>query len=337
MTVPTLEMWDAMREARLGWALQDEDPSVRRLEQEAARLVGKQDATFVATGSMANLVALMTHGRRGDQVIAEKSSHILRSEREGFAYVCGMVACPLPGQPGSPRPEDVDEALHEHRFGHRRRTALICVENTHNAAGGVAVTPAEMSAIGEVAREQGVPIHLDGARLFNASVALGVAPDELARPADSVMFNLNKGLSAPGGALLCGSAAFVHGARVNLERLGARSVHQAGIWAAAGLVGLNVGIPRLADDHATALRLAHELAGCLGLRVDPLRVQTNIVIVGIEPPLTPQAFVQRLRASGVGAYVRSSDSVRLVTHRHISSESVGSLADAVRRAVRPSA
>jgi threonine aldolase len=240
-----------------------------------------------------------------------------------------MVARPVTGGPACPSPEEVDIALREHRFGHRRRTALICLENTHNAAGGVAITPAEMSAIAEVAADHDVPIHLDGARLFNASVALGVAPHRLARGADSVMVNLNKGLSAPGGALLCGSAAFVEAARVNLERIGARSVHQAGIWAAAGLVALGDGIARLADDHETALGLARELAGVSGLHVDPSRVQTNIVNVVIDQPLTAPAFVQQLRVAGLEAYVRSPDSVRLVTHRHIDAGSIRALADAV--------
>jgi threonine aldolase len=332
VTLPTPDMWEAMQGATLGWAPRGEDPSVRRLEQEAARLVGKDDATFVPTGSMANLVALMTHGRPGDQVVAEESSHILWSEREGFARICGMVARPVAGRPACPRPDELDAVLREERFGHRRRTTLICVENTHNYAGGVAITPTEMSAVAEVAKAHDVPIHLDGARLFNASVALGVAPHELVRGADSVMFNLNKGLSAPCGALLCGSAAFVESARVNLERLGGHSLPQAGIWAAAGLVGLRARIPHLAEDHETALRLAHELAAVPGLRVDPSQVRTNILNVGLEPPLRASDFVQGIRATGVGAYLRSHDSVRLVTHRHIGRDAVPSLVGAACRA-----
>lgn len=329
ITQPTEAMWQAMRDARPGWATAGEDPYVEALELQLALITGKEAAVFAPTGTVANLAALMTHGRRGEQVVVEQSSHILWSERDGLAHVCGMQSRALPGRPACPAPDDVDAAIRERLFGHVRRTALICLESTHNAAGGLAIPVDQIAELRSVADAHGIPIHLDGSRLLNASVALATSVQELVRDVDSVMVSLNKGLGAPGGAVLCGGTTFVAQARDNLARVGATSLHQAGLWAVAALAGLDTAEATLAEDHRVARRLSLGLASIEGLRVDSARVETNIVLVGVEAPLTAGALVAALRDRGIGAYERSEHSLRFVTHRHVRPEDVDAVVDAV--------
>ena len=319
VTRPTEEMWRAMREARLGWSLVGEDENVNELERLGAEVVGKEAAVFTPTGTMANLAALMTHTRPGDQIVLDADSHILWSEEQGYAQLCGLAARALPHDGGFIAPEVLTRSIDDSRFGHRPRTALVCVENTHNGAGGTVVDVEAMDAMADVVEARGIPLHADGARLLNAAVALDVPAARLAQRATSVSVNLNKGLSSPMGALLCGSEEFVEAARVNLRRLGSR-LSKAGMEAAAGVVALRTMVPQLADDNARARRLAEKLAGA-GVDVDPRAVQTNILMCRV-----PAA---RLARAGVLAYPYRDDAVRIVTHRHVDDDAVERIAAAV--------
>jgi threonine aldolase len=212
-------MWAAMRNAPLGWAVVGEDHSVRDLESEAAEITGKEAALFIPTGSMANLVALLSHTSAGDQIILEASSHILWMEEWSFASLCGLVARPIPGVHGYIDPEAVLRAIQDQRASRRPKTSLICLEDTHNAAGGAVFDRTQLAAIASVAHAHQIPLHLDGARLFNACVALGVDARDLVAEVDTLAVSLNKGLSAPEGSVLCGSAAFIERSRYQLRRL----------------------------------------------------------------------------------------------------------------------
>jgi threonine aldolase len=318
VTEPTEAMWEAMRSAPLSWAAAGEDRSINRLEELACELTGKDAALLVPTGAMANLVTLLVHRGQGHQIIAEESSHVIWSEEWAHASLCGLSARALTGDRGALRPEQLRIALLDRRFGHYPRTALVCLENTHNATGGTVLTPEQTAAIAGVAHESGVPVHLDGARLLNAAVALGVPARRLTHPVDSVMVTLSKGLSAPAGSVLCGSSGFIDEAREALRLVGGASIPQAGILAAAGIVALETMVDRLADDHRRARALAEGLATIDGVDVDLTRVQTNIVIVRIDPGrASAHELKSALEASGVRAYLYSADTLRFVTHRHI--------------------
>lgn len=336
VTRPTEAMWEAMRSAPLGWALPGEDLSVLRLQEVAAHMTGKERALFVPTGTMANLVALMAYAPGGEQIVAEASSHILWSEEWSYASLCGLAARPVEGKRGALPPEEVSRALVDRRFGHHPTTAVVCLENTHNAAGGAVIGRDATEAVARIAHEHGVPVHLDGARLANAAVAAGMPMSELAAPADSVMLGLTKGLSAPLGAVLCGSADFITRARKNLQRLGGHTVPQVGILAAAGLVALQTMAERLEEDHRRARKLARGLAEIADVSVDEGNVETNIVMARFRAEgMTAHRMAMALEARGVRAYVYSFDTLRFVTHRHITDNDIESavmaVADIVRR------
>lgn len=323
VTQPTDAMWHAMRAAPPHWSAGGGDPSVLALEARAAELTGKAAALFVPTGTIANLLALMAQVARGEQVIVEQSAHILWSEEWSLAFICGAVARPLSSIHGALDPDVLRAALADRRFSHQPRTSLICLENTHNAAGGTVLRPAQLAAVAAIAREHDVPIHLDGARLCNAQVALGISLRELSAGADTVALSLSKGLSAPGGALLCGPHAVIETSRVNLKRLGAHSLTNTGIHAAAGLVALDTMIPRLAEDHRRARRLAEELAQLPALQVDLDTVQTNIVMATLDDPaFNAVELVGQLAQHGVLGLSYSDTVIRFVTHRHITDADV---------------
>ncbi|HMQ34250.1 MAG TPA: GntG family PLP-dependent aldolase [Chloroflexaceae bacterium] len=338
VTQPTEAMWAAMRRAAPGWAPAGDDPAVRELEAYAAELAGKAAALFAPTGTMANLAALMATVERGDQVLLEASSHILWSEEWGLAYICGAVPRALPSADGCPDPELVRAAIVERRFSHRPRTALLCLENSHNVAGGAAIPARRIAAAAEAARAHGVPAHLDGARLMNAAVALGEPPAALAAPVASLTLGVSKGLGAPYGALLVGPAALVARARVALRRLGGHSVPNAGPLAAAALVALRDMPPQLARDHGRARALAAGLAALPGLALDPAGPQTNIVMARVAAPgLDAPELLRRLAARGVFAVTLTDEVLRFVTHRHIGDAEVARAVDAVREALREGA
>lgn len=310
VTKPSPEMRRAMAEAEVGDDVYGEDPTVRELEETGAALVGQEAGLFVPSGTMGNQVAVLTHTRRGDEVFLEAESHIYYYEVGDIAALAGAQPRPIPGSRGRFTAADLRAAVREPNI-HYPNPRLVCLENTHNRAGGAVWRPEEVDAVVEAAHELGLAIHLDGARLFNAAVALGLPAARLARGVDSVMFCLSKGLGAPVGSLLCGPAEWIERARKERKRLGG-GMRQAGILAAAGLWALRHNVERLAEDHANARWLAEQLAQIRGLRVDPAEVETNMVMVGVPGPA--EAFSRALRQRGVLANPSRPGTLRLVTH-----------------------
>ena len=332
MTEPTEKMWHAMLEAKPGMASAGRDLSVNRLEQMAAQMMGKEAALFAATGSLANLLSLLAHADRGEQVILAEDTHILCCEEWGIATVCGLLPRPVRGIDGALEPGDVERAITQRHYRHLPPTGLVCIENSSDSTGGTIVTPAQTAQICATAQRHGVPIHLDGSRIFNAAIALGVDVRALVDPVDSVMFSISKGLSAPMGSLLCGSQNFVDQARHHLRVLGAGSLHKLGFAAAAGIVALETMIARLADDNRRARMLAEGLSEVQGLRIDLKRVQTNIVMVDVtDLGCSGEMCQAELEKRRVRTHLRSTSIIRLVTHRHIGDEEVGAAIAAFRQ------
>jgi threonine aldolase len=328
-TLPTESMRRAMAEAEVGDDVWDEDPTIHRLQTRAAEMVGKEASLFVPSGTMGNLCAVLSHTHSGEEVLLEIDSHIFQSEVAGAAVVGGVQLRPLPSDDGRLTPDQVRSAIRTPDI-HAPRTGLLCLENTHNMKGGTCLSPAQTQALAAVAHAAGFPVHLDGARIFNAAVAQGVDPRELTGPVDSVMFCLSKGLSAPVGSMLAGPAAFIEGARRMRKRLGG-GMRQAGVLAAAGLCALNEMVDRLAEDHANARRLARGLQGLPGVAIDLARVETNMVFGECQPPLTAPDFVKRCRSAGVLLDWASPQRWRMVTHGDVSAEDIDYAIDAVRR------
>lgn len=316
VTVPTPEMRQAMFAAEVGDDVFGEDPTVNRLEAEAAALLGKEAALFVPTGTQGNQVAVLTHTGRGDEVVVEEQSHIFIYEVAGIAALSSCQTRSLPSVRGAMDPERVEAAIRGLNV-HYPRTALLCVENTHNLHGGCIVPQANIEAVAEVAHSHGVPVHMDGARVFNAAVAQGRPVRELVAPVDSVMFCLSKGLSAPVGSMLAGGREFIGRARRNRKMLGG-GMRQAGILAAAGLVALGGMVGRLAEDHGHARALAQGLAGLPGIEIDLATVQTNMVLLRVtEPRWDAAGLVGALERKGVRAVTMGPRLVRLVTHKDV--------------------
>ena len=336
VTHPTLAMRQAMAVASVGDDVFGEDPTINALEAEAARLFDKEAGLFVTSGTQGNLLAMLSLTRPGDEIIAEAGSHIANSEVGGAARLGGLTLRPVVGRQGRIQPDQVASTVRPENV-HYARTTLLAVENTHNAAGGTVLSPAELDQLAEVARARGLKIHVDGARIFNAAVALGVRPAELARHADTLTFCLSKGLSAPVGSVLVGSAAVIGEARRYRKMVGG-GMRQAGVLAAAGLVALASGVERLADDHRRARRLAEGLADIPGLSVDLSSVQTNIVrfdVAGLG--YTTASFAEALRSRGIKVSGGAAPSgVRMVTHRHIDNAAVDEALAAI-RALAPGA
>jgi len=334
-TVPTAEMWEAMRAAELGWATFGEDASVNELCARVAELLGKAAALWVPTCGMANLVALLTFCERGDAVVLESASHVLTSEGLGISELAGLDPVSLWESDGGMDPREVDELVAE------MRAPLLVLENTHTRAGGSVLSVEHTEALAAAAKRHDCRVHLDGARLVNAAVALGVPLAPLAAPANSVALSLNKGIGAPMGAVLAGSEAVVERGRLMLQRVGGASVHRAGIAAAAALVALNGWEQRVADDNRRARVLADRLGSVPGLVLDPETVETNIVLVDVTGTgLVPEELVPLLVDAGVRVFERDTARIRLVTHRGIGDaevdEAAGILAEVVgRHAVPP--
>jgi threonine aldolase len=323
--LPTEEMWEAMRAAPLGWATYGEDPSVNELCARVAALLGKEAALWVPTCGMANLVALLAVAPRGSAVVVEAASHVLTSEAMGIEAVAGLEPVSLWAEDGRLDPAEVDEALAE------MGAQTLVLENTHTRAGGTVSSVELTASLGEAARSHGAYVHLDGARLFNAAVALGVSVGELAAPANTVAISLNKGVCAPFGAVLAGSAHVIEVAHDALRRLGGASVHKAGLAAAAALVGLDGLEERLADDHRRARELAALLAEVPGLELRPAEIETNIVLVDVSGTgLAPDEFLRLLAERGVLAFERDTSRIRFVTHRLVGDAELADAAVAVR-------
>jgi threonine aldolase len=314
VTLPTPRMREAMYHAELGDDVFGEDPTVNRLQEMAAERMGKEASLLVVSGTMGNLVSLLTHCGRGDEVIMGHIAHTFLYEAGGASALGGIHVRTVPNQPnGMLEPAGVEAAIRGDNV-HFPRSRLVCLENTHNRCGGAVLSAAQMHSVASVARAHGLRVHLDGARIFNAAVALGVPAATLAAHADSVTFCLSKGLSAPVGAVICGSREFISEARRNRKVVGG-GMRQAGVLAAAGIVALEEMVGRLADDHAHARLLAEAIAGIPGLEIDPETVQSNIVIFEVASAnLTPADVSAGLLAEGVKINPIEGRRMRAVTH-----------------------
>jgi threonine aldolase len=311
-----------MANAEVGDDVYGEDPTVNRLEAIAAERVGKEAALFVASGTMGNLISVLTHCGRGDEIIIGDQAHLFLLEAGSVSAVGGVHSRQVPNQPDATLDLAQIEAAIRPPDAHFPPTRLICVENTHNRCGGACLRPAYMRQVRALADKYNLNIHLDGARVFNAAVALGVDVRELTQDADSLSFCLSKGLSAPVGSLVCGSADFIRKARRARKLLGG-GMRQAGIIAAAGVVALQQMVDRIADDHANARRLAEGLADIPGITLDPSRVQTNIVYFELEEDAPNAAeLCQRIVEQGVKMGPTGARRIRAVTHYGIEAEHI---------------
>ncbi|MGI6365091.1 MAG: low-specificity L-threonine aldolase [Bacillota bacterium] len=317
VTQPTQAMRRAMERAPVGDDVYGEDSTVRELEERGAQLTGKEAGLFVASGTMGNLVAVLTATERGDEIIMEDQMHMFWYEVAGIAALAGVQIRALPGRRGAVTVEQLVAAVRDEDI-HYPRTSMFCMENTHNRAGGTVLSLEQMRALGSAAREAGLWVHTDGARIFNAATFLGVEARELGACTDSMMFCLSKGLAAPVGSLLVGPRDFIDRARKYRKMVGG-GMRQAGVLAAAGLIALDEMRLRLAEDHENARRLAEGLAE-LGAELDLDTVQTNIIRFTV--PLLAQDFVSRLKAQGILANAQGAHSIRFVTHYQVSRRDV---------------
>jgi threonine aldolase len=313
VTRPTPEMRRAMAEAEVGDDVYGEDPTVNRLQDVAARLLGFEAALWVPTGVMGNEIAIRILTRPGDEVLAEERSHVVQYELAGMAALSGVMPRAVSADEGLLTPRVIEESRKPYAY-YRSDATLAVLENTHNLAGGTLYTMDQTRAAIEACRASGLRVHLDGARLWNAAVALEVPPHALAEGFDTVMVTLSKGLCAPAGSLLLSTRERIEQARRVRKQLGG-GMRQVGVLAAAGLVAIETMIPRLAEDHAHARLLGDALAGVPGVRVAPVR--TNIA-VGLLPGPQAPAVVEALRARGVLATAMDARTLRLTTHRDVS-------------------
>lgn len=326
---PSPRMRHAMADAVVGDDGFGDDPTVKQLEALAARILGKEAGLFVASGTMGNLVALLTHAERGDEVILGEQQHIVLAEVAGSAALGRVQLRTVPNGPrGQLDPAHV-KALIRPENVHFPITALVCVENTHNRCNGAAMSRAEMASVAEVAHAAGLRFHIDGARIFNAAVALGVDPAELVADADTVQFCLSKGLACPVGSMLVGSGEFIGRARRYRQMVGG-TMRQAGVLAAAGVVALEEMIDRLGEDHDNAKTLAGGLTRIPGVTCDPSVVETNILYFGVAGQ-SPAEFGARLKERGV--LVGGN---RMVTHYGITATDIADALEVIRQvAERP--
>jgi threonine aldolase len=322
LTKPTPEMRRAMADAEVGDDVFGEDPTVNRLEEMAAERMGKEAAVLVASGTMGNLVSLLAQCGRGDEVILGDQAHTLINEQGGMAALGGIQPRTVPNQPdGTLDLGRVAAAIRTDNL-HYPRTRLVTVENTHNLCGGAALTPDYVRALGKLARDAGLRVHVDGARIFNAAVALEVDVKTLVADADSVTFCLSKGLGAPVGSLVCGSKAFIAEARRARKIVGG-GMRQAGVLAAAGIVALERMVERLAEDHANARLLADGLSGLSWLRVEPVPVRTNILYLTVlREDLTAARVAELLDAEGIRMLALGPRRLRAVTNYHVTSTDI---------------
>ncbi len=334
VTQPTPQMRHAMAEAVVGDDVYGEDPTVRSLEDKAADLLERPAGLFVPSGSMGNQIAVHLFTRPGTEVIGEAQCHIFNFEMGAMSALSGALPRPVTGSSGILNPEDVEKAI-QPTTGYTTPTALLALENTHNLAGGRIISPERFDQLVGVGRKHGLPVHLDGARIFNAAVALDVPPSRLAKGCDTVMFCLSKGLAAPVGSILVGDEATISEAR-RIRKLFGGGMRQAGIIAAGGLVALNTMMNRLGDDNRRAKQLAESLAETPGIDIDPQLVDTNIVFFRLtSKSQTASAFAQSLSDAGILIHALGDDAVRAVTHYHITDADIGRTIKAVRAAMMP--
>jgi threonine aldolase len=323
VTKPTPEMREAMAEAEVGDDVYRDDSTVNRLEELAAEMLGKEAALFVPSGTMGNLTALLVHCQRGDEVIVGSQSHIYLNEAGGMSALGGIQPCPVQNQPyGTLALNDILASIRTEDV-HHPITRLICLENTQNICGGVPLTAEYTHKVGELARQSGLSLHIDGARIFNAAAAQNVSVKELVRPADSVMFCLSKGLAAPIGSMLVGTRKFIGRARHIRKMLGG-GMRQVGVVAAAGIISLEKMTKRLSEDHARAKKLAEGLRQVKGLVVDQSSPYTNMVYLNLSEDVqtNAQAVTQKIEEQGVLVDPENTRRFRLVTHYMIDNPAV---------------
>ncbi len=320
VTLPTREMLESILTAPLGDDGWRDDPTVIKLEELAAEKMGKEAALLVPSGTQGNAVSILAQTERGGEIILGARSHIYNIEGGHYSLIGGLVPRPLRDDDGCMDPHEVEAAIRPRRPGFPG-TSLICIENTHNAAGGIALSPEQTKAIWDVAQDHGIPMHTDGARIFNAAVYHGIDVRELTRYTDSVMFCLSKGLSAPIGSLVCGTEEFIERAR-NIRRILGGTMRQAGVIAAPGIIALMKMVDRLKEDHETARMLAEGLKRFEGIKIlNP--VQTNMVYIDIRGTgMTGYELSQRLAPFGIKIGGRRGTVIRLVTHRGIEKEDI---------------
>ena len=337
VTLPSHAMRDAIARAELGDDVMGEDPTVNRLEELAAEKIGKEAAVLVTSGTMGNLVSLLSHCTRGQDVILGDQCHIFKYEAGGASALGGLAFHTVPtGRLGELALPDIKRAIYP-PDEHYAPPGLICLENTHNRCGGTVLPVEYLRSVRKLADTVGVPVHLDGSRIFNAAVASGCEVPALTQPVDSVQFCLSKGLSAPVGSLVCGSQEFIRRARRYRKMVGG-GMRQAGIIAAAGIVALNEMIERLAEDHQTARRLAEGLAELPGVHIDLETVQTNLVIFSVPTPhINGGSFAEVLGQAGVKIGDIGGERFRAVTHYGISQADIDEALQIIRQTWQPAA
>jgi len=321
VTLPTKEMMLSIMDAELGDDVSREDPTVNKLEELSAKRFGTEGALFTPSGTQSNLISVMVHCKKGDEMIVESEAHIYYYEVGGMSAVAGVIPRLIKGNMGVFTPEQVEGAVRGKDL-HFPPSTLVEIENTHNRAGGTVWTPMEVEAVAKTAHELGMKVHVDGARIFNAAVALDVDVNEYAKHVDSISFCLSKGLSAPVGSVIVGSSEFIEKARKTRKMLGG-GMRQAGVLAAPGIIALTKMVDRLKEDHDNAKKLALGLKELGTMKVDMKTVQTNIVLVDVSPMgLDSGRFVERLKKNKILAANFGGDKVRFVTHRGITAEDI---------------
>lgn len=326
-------MRKAMENAEVGDDVYQEDPTINRLEELAAKKIGKEAALFVPTGTMGNLLAVLTHCRRGEEVILEAGSHLYYYEVGSISAVAGVIPRPIEGNKGILNFQKINSVLRKENI-HYPKTTLICLENSNNKAGGTVTSSEITEGICQLAHQQNILVHLDGARIFNAAIALNIKPAILAKDVDSVMFCLSKGLSAPVGSILAGSGKFIEKTRKQRKMLGG-GMRQAGILAAAGIVALEKMVDRLKEDHDNARILGEGLSGIDGISVDLKTVQTNMVYFDLQQSgMDTYQFLNKLAKYNILGASRPPTKVRLVAHFGITKEDVLIAIEAIKNIMR---
>lgn len=321
---PTGKMWDAMRSTQIGMADLGEDEAVRELESLGTELTGQPAALLVPTVTLGTILSVLSGAPRGSTVLMERRSHISWVEQGHVAAVSGATTLLLEGDElGAIPPSSIESALHQEYYGHRIPASLLCLENTHNICGGTILSPEYTQEVADLCHGYGIKVYLDGARVFNAAVALDVPLHRLTEPVDFAVIGLNKGLAAPFGALLCGSEEFIAEARSNGRRLGGLSMHKAGIYASAALVGLRTMVTRLKDDHTRARALAENISQVPGLSVNRKTVQTNLVRVDTKSSgHTAHEVAAGLAAHGIAVHVFERHAFKFAVHLEISDDDI---------------
>ncbi|MBE3128335.1 MAG: aminotransferase class I/II-fold pyridoxal phosphate-dependent enzyme [Actinobacteria bacterium] len=329
VTMPSLEMREAMKNAEVGDDFYGEDPTVTKLEQLAAEKLGKEGGLFVTSGTMGNLISVFTHVERGESIIVEENAHIFVNEVGHLSSISGVTPIRIKGQKGFMNPCDIERELFKDEILYPK-TSLICIENPHNDAGGTCINTEQMSLLRSLANKYNLKIHIDGARIFSAGVSLGIEPSKLVKDADSITFCLTKDLACPFGSLIVGSKDFILKARKNRQMIGG-GMRQAGIMAAAGLIGITKNVKRLSEDHENAKLLANNLLK-LGFIIDISTVQTNMVYFKLpSKTMDPFDFLNYLDKYGIKINPLLNGKFRAVTHFGIKKEDIKYILDIIQK------